>query len=76
MMAKVISHANLPKAKTMIRKFTHHWFFHTVRLANAREFFIFKSLAITISRPWLESSARALHPEIFTDTASPAQEQK
>ncbi len=61
-------HKSLEKS-SIIRvriSYVRQWFFkpHTVRIANARDFY-WLGLNISIRRPWLLSSARALHPELF-----------
>lgn len=67
-MKQYFSHESLGKAPVIrVRvSYVRRWFWkpHTVRIANAREFY-WLGLNIMIRRPWLLSSARALHPELF-----------
>jgi hypothetical protein len=42
-----------------------HWWSY-LRFANAANFHIFR-LSLSWRMPWLEHSARALHPELFED---------
>ncbi|WP_146074526.1 hypothetical protein [Pectobacterium brasiliense] len=65
---KYCKHPDLPRAR-LIRIhlcFVKKWFWrgHTVRIANAREFF-WLGINVVIRRPWLADPARVLHPELF-----------
>ena len=63
----------LPKASLLSFRWVGRWpfdyrtrspFFIKWRNANAYGFFL-GPLMVTISAPWLEHAARALHPELF-----------
>lgn len=55
----------LPKAKMFSMEFSRHQFyFAKFRLANAMRVQI-GHLCLTWRMPWLEHSARALHPNLF-----------
>lgn len=57
--------SKLPKAKLVqIRWWSHRGIFAKFRLANAMQIHIGR-LEIAWRMPWLEHSARALHPELF-----------
>ncbi|CAI2057285.1 Uncharacterised protein [Serratia entomophila] len=65
-MSRYMKHSGLPKANLItLRASNHKWWCHTVRIANAREFFLFRFVWFTVRRPWLKGSAKALHPELF-----------
>ncbi|KAB0555326.1 hypothetical protein [Pantoea stewartii] len=69
-MRKYFFDKRLPKATLIkVRKsYVRDWFWkpHTVRIANAREFF-WLGYNFTIRAPWLKHSARALYPKLFKE---------
>lgn len=67
-MSKYIRHPNLPKSSLIsVKSYKHGWWFHTVRIANAREFWLLCRFHILVRRPWLSGPAKQLHPELFSD---------
>lgn len=59
--------SNLPKAPLLEIEWTHgKWYFGRNRLANAYRLQLWFVL-IHFRMPWLERSARQLHPEAFKD---------
>lgn len=73
-MSKYIRHPNLPKSCLIsVRGCKSGWWFYTVRLANARTFWLLSMFHITVRRPWLSGPAKQLHPELFSDKRDAAQ---
>lgn len=73
-MSKYIRHPSLPKSSLIsVKRYKHGWWFHTVRIANAREFWLFRRFDIVIRRQWLSAPGKQLYPELFSDSQEAAQ---